>query len=268
MRWCTDHRCYLFKSAEHRWAHTVWTLPECCLVSSVDIDEPQRSLKTAYSQRGGADLGRHYRLTYFVFFKVLMACTSPVQPLLFHGVSFQLPSQHMHNLGIYSFFHHILNGFWSNSSSWSLLLQFPLLLPVQTRVSQSCIISVDFPAPNCCPLTNSSQASACSCLLGFDITGTLLVLFLHRRTSASFARSFACFGAQMFSRHWRFSRFSPTSISMWPSHAMLSLNLLHWVQMATKNQQVLNVLQLMHMTTLQSPKLFSPLSVDGDLLLE
>lgn len=66
---------------------------------------------------------------------------------------------------MYIHFYYTLNGLWPNKSYWSLL-QLPLLFPVQSRSSQSCIISVNFTAPNCCPLTNSSQVWACSCLLG------------------------------------------------------------------------------------------------------
>lgn len=78
--------------------------------------------------------------------------------------SIDLPSTYI--IWEYTLFHYILSGLWPNKSSWSLF-QLPLLFPVRCRAPQSCIISVDFLAPNCCPLTNSSQARACSCLLGF-----------------------------------------------------------------------------------------------------
>lgn len=59
---------------------------------------------------------------------------------------------------MYILFCYTLSGPWPNKSSWSLL-QLPLLFPAQSKASQSCIISVNFTAPNCCPLTKQSSLS-------------------------------------------------------------------------------------------------------------
>ena len=149
-------------------------------MSSIDIDEPyavaQKALLPEKTSGPGQILLPHLFFVLKCAWLVLSTCNLCY---FMWQASIDLPSTCI--IWEYTLFHYILSGPWPNRSSWSLL-QLPLLFPVQCRASQSCIISVDFPAPNCCPLTNSSQARACSCLLGFLSWQELSWCCLHTRT--------------------------------------------------------------------------------------
>lgn len=94
-------------------------------------------------------------------------CTFSQCSLLPYAAGFQTPSQYMYYLWVlYPF---------SLVTPWPLVKQlFPKLTASASFVTvcsvQPCSLastSVDFSAASRCPLTNSSQAAACGCLLGF-----------------------------------------------------------------------------------------------------
>lgn len=133
-------------------------------MSSIDIDEPWPSLKSTtpkeewiWADTATSPVSCSLKCTWLVVSQCNLCYFMWQAPV-------DLPSTRI--IWEYALFYYRLSGPWPNKSSWKpTSASFIISCTMQslTVLHNFCWLST----PNCCPLTNSSQAQACSCLLGF-----------------------------------------------------------------------------------------------------